>query len=69
MSQLDLEMTINSSPGSISRIENGKINPTKETLHKIADALCLNCFERAELLGINISYEDLKQYYRLQPQN
>ncbi|MDQ6985419.1 MAG: helix-turn-helix transcriptional regulator [Candidatus Dojkabacteria bacterium] len=36
LSQLDLEMRIDGSPGMISRIENGKVNPTKETISSIS---------------------------------
>jgi len=32
MSQFNLELEIGASTGSISRIENNQINPTKETL-------------------------------------
>ncbi len=52
VSQLDLELAINASTGTISRIENGRINPTKETLFKIAEFLELDFFETSKLLGI-----------------
>lgn len=39
LSQSQLELAINASSGSISRIENGQVNPTKETLLKISKAL------------------------------
>jgi transcriptional regulator with XRE-family HTH domain len=52
MSQLDLENSIDASPGVISRIENGKVNPTKETLMKIGFRLELSFQEMSDLLGI-----------------
>lgn len=54
ISQLDLEMEINASPGCISRFENCKVNPTKETLCKLAAALDLSQDEYADLLGIKV---------------
>lgn len=50
LSQMELEIEVNAAFGSISRIENGLINPTKETLLAIADALQLNFMERSFLL-------------------
>lgn len=41
MSQFDLETEIDASPGSLSRIEHGLTNPSKETIQKIAKALGL----------------------------
>ena len=35
ISQMELEIAIGASGGMISRIENGTVNPTKETLLKI----------------------------------
>lgn len=55
LSQLDLEVLTNVSPGTISRIENGQVNPTKETLVKIAQALELGRVAVGELFGIEIS--------------
>lgn len=52
MSQFQLEIEIGASPGSISRIENGVINPTKETLLKVADVLKLNTQQCGYLLGV-----------------
>ena|SRR3990172_1797236 len=51
LSQFDLEMELDASPGSISRIENGRVNPTKETLVKIAASLKLNDRESSYLYG------------------
>lgn len=55
MSQLDLELAIGASTGMISRIENGDVNPTKETLFKIAEALKLSGEETAMLFGLDIT--------------
>ena len=46
-----LELAIDAAFGHISRIESGKINPTKETLLRIADVLKLNSKEIALLLN------------------
>lgn len=54
LSQLDLEVAIDASAGSISRIENNVINPTKETILDISDALNLHPIETAYLFGIMI---------------
>ena len=53
-SQMDLELEIGAAPGSLSRIENGEVNPTKETLMKIGDALQLNTTEIANLQNIEV---------------
>ena len=50
-SQLDLELSIGASTGTISRIENNDINPTKETIHRIAKVLKLNNIELEYLIG------------------
>lgn len=42
LSQLGLEVAIDAAEGSISRIESGKVNPTKETLIKISKILKLS---------------------------
>jgi transcriptional regulator with XRE-family HTH domain len=56
LSQLALEMEAGlASPGHLSRIENGKKNPEKETLIDIAYALKLNTFEIASLFGVDLS--------------
>ncbi|MFS8130694.1 MAG: helix-turn-helix domain-containing protein [Candidatus Dojkabacteria bacterium] len=52
LTQLDLELEIDASSGSISRIESGNVNPTKETLFSISKALKLNEIETAYLFGI-----------------
>lgn len=52
LSQFDLENEIGGSQGMLSRIENGSINPTKETLYKIADVLKLHYREFDYLMGM-----------------
>jgi transcriptional regulator with XRE-family HTH domain len=52
VSQVDLEASIGGASGFISRIENGQVNPTKETLLKIAAVLKLNSFELDYIDGI-----------------
>ncbi len=54
LSQLSLELAIEASPGSLSRIESGKVNPTKETIVDIATALELETKEIASLFGIEV---------------
>lgn len=54
LSQLSLELVIEASPGSLSRIESGKVNPTKETIVDIAKALKLETREIASLFGIEV---------------
>jgi transcriptional regulator with XRE-family HTH domain len=63
LSQLELELEIDASQGSISRIENGQVNPTKETIRKIIDVLDLNIIEAAELYELSI--EDISKIIRL----
>ncbi len=50
LSQLDLELALGAAQGSISRMESGRVNPTKETINHIADILKLNNREHAFLL-------------------
>jgi transcriptional regulator with XRE-family HTH domain len=60
MSQMELELATDAAFGSISRIENGKVNPTKETLSKIAEILKIKPSEIGDLLGLQIySTEEL----------
>ena len=49
LSQLELETSINASAGMISRIEKGRVNPTKETMQKIAAELKLTQKEKVSL--------------------
>jgi len=60
MSQFNLELEIGASTGSISRIENNQINPTKETLLKISEVLDLSFDERVELFGLD--YSEIEKY-------
>lgn len=53
VSQFELELRINASPGSISRIESGQVNPTKETLQKVIEVLELKVFEAGSLFNLN----------------
>jgi transcriptional regulator with XRE-family HTH domain len=53
LSQLALELEINASPGSVSRIENGQVNPTKETLKKISEVLKLTTHEISVLFDLS----------------
>jgi transcriptional regulator with XRE-family HTH domain len=52
MSQLDLEVAIDAATGSISRIESGKVNPTKETILQVGKVLNLKEKELEDLLEI-----------------
>lgn len=52
LTQLDLEISIRAANGSISKIEKNKINPTKETLLKIANTLDLSKEEKMKLFNI-----------------
>ncbi len=54
LSQFALELAIDASPGSISKTENGKTNPMKETIIDIANTLQLNTKEIASLFGIEV---------------
>ena len=42
VSQMDVELAIDAAFGSVSRMESGRVNPTKETVEKIAKALKLS---------------------------
>ena len=56
LSQSKLEVEAGLSFGTISRIENGVINPTKETIIKIAQNMNLNESEFGYLLNIRNQY-------------
>lgn len=62
-SQMELEVEIDASTGSISRMEHGSVNPTKETLVKIVDCLNLNKYEAMNLFGFE--FKELPQIVRL----
>ena len=51
LSQMDVELGIESAFGSISRIESGRVNPTKETIEKIAKLLAFTDRELDYLIG------------------
>src|SRR5690606_17634368 len=51
LSQMELEGEIGASAGYLSRVENGEINPTKETIVTIAEKLELNDKEIDYLYG------------------
>lgn len=51
LSQWDLEFSLDFSPGYISRIENGEINPTKESLIQISERLELTDREQDYFFG------------------
>ena len=51
VSQMDVELAIDAAFGSISRMESGKVNPTKETVEKIAKFLKLTDAELDYIIG------------------
>ncbi|MCA9385765.1 helix-turn-helix transcriptional regulator [Candidatus Dojkabacteria bacterium] len=55
-SQFKLETEINASAGSISRMESGKVNPSKETLIKIIEVLNLKTHEVISLFELDQNY-------------
>ena len=66
VTQFELELRINASFGSISRMENGLTNPTKETLFAIAKAFNLTGLETAILFGIDIGSSSVPQSQNLE---
>ncbi len=58
ISQFDLELGINAGLGSISKIEQSKIEPSKETLTKIIEYLKLPAYEAMMLFGLNFKEHD-----------
>lgn len=52
LSQFDLETALKAAPGSISRLEHDKVNPTKETLHEISAILKLTSHEKGQLFDL-----------------
>lgn len=52
ISQMQIELETDIAFGSISRIESGKVEPTKETIFKIAKALNLSTYDTGWLFGI-----------------
>lgn len=54
MTQQELELEIGASFGHVSRIESGRINPTKEVLLKIAEVFELAPRDKQHFLGIGL---------------
>jgi transcriptional regulator with XRE-family HTH domain len=52
MKQMEMEMELDFSTGMISRIESDLVNPTKETVFKIANLLNLSKLEVDYLIGV-----------------
>lgn len=70
MSQMEVEIAINGSNGMLSRIENGVVDPSKETLSRLANILELNSTEIMDLLDLNIiTTEELIQSMNLLSQS
>ena len=73
LSQLDLELAIHAAQGSISRIESGRVNPTKETIWSIATHMGLGREDTASLFGLDMPFPkkedvskargELKEYF------
>jgi len=61
MSQMDIEVEADIAYGTVSKIERNLIDPTKETIHKIAIALNLSGKEIADLFDINLYSKDSPQ--------
>lgn len=66
VSQLDLEINSELATGTVSRIERNLIDPTKQTLFKIAKYLELDSKEIAYLFEINLYVLKIKNEYRNQ---
>lgn len=67
LSQFELELKAGFANGVICRIEKGLTNPSKETLHKIAQVLNLSQVELAYLFGINLAVTNqLTEYQNIQ---
>ena len=65
LSQTKLEVEAGLSFGTLSRIENGNINPTKETIIKIAQVLDLQDDEFNYLISLQKSSPDVKEVERV----
>ena len=65
LSQTKLEVEAGLSFGTLSRIENGNINPTKETIIKIAQVLNLHDDEFNYLISLQKSSPDEKEIERV----
>ena len=64
-SQFNLEADAGLAPGSISRIENNHVNPSKETLYKIASSLGLDLKESIYLFGLDKLCKDSSKQLQL----
>lgn len=53
LSQFSAEIECNLPVGTISRIENKRVNPSKETLLKVVAGFTLNCAEACYLFGLD----------------
>ena len=60
LSQFELEIEIGASAGSISRLENNLVNPTKETLLHLSQVLDLSFDEKVDFFGLN--YAEVEKY-------
>jgi transcriptional regulator with XRE-family HTH domain len=65
ISQFKLEVAAELAPGMLSRIENGKVNPTKETLLRLALAMGLTFWETVSLFGLDTVFQTHRQPYFL----
>lgn len=64
LSQLDLETATDMSPGALSRIENGAVNPTKETILQLAEVLGLSQIETEYTFGKRMHPVTTKDIYK-----
>jgi len=62
LSQEKLELELGLASGHISRIESGRLNPTKETLIKIARILGLDGRQQALLFGVSNQPPDQEEF-------
>lgn len=53
LSQFNAEIECGLPVGTISRIENKRVNPSKETLLKVVTGFALNCTEACYLFGLD----------------
>ncbi len=60
---MDLEVMADLSMGSLSRMENNHINPTKETLFRIAKVLKLTPEETIDLFCISENLQSTTGWY------
>ncbi len=73
ITQQEIELRCGLSSGGLSRIENGLVNPTKETILKIANILNLNEKQISYLIGplrlpatqkeINFAIDEVREYF------